>query len=243
MMKKLVTICWFAALIVAALPGVGTGAQEPPDRSVRPTIRVTADATIPVKPDQAILLVGVVTQAATAQAAAANNATQLDVVLTELKKQFGGTTDVKTASYSLSPNYRYPREGGQPTLAGYTATNIVEVKTGDLKQLGKIIDVASQSGANNIQSLRFTLKDEQPVRTRALAEASVRARAKAEVLASALGLKVVRILRVEEGGGFEPRPYVQGMAEARLAGTATTPVETGTIEMRATVVLTIEVAQ
>src|SRR5262249_51559929 len=216
--------------LMAVLFGLAdrAAAQEPGERFAKPTVRVTGEATISVKPDQAVLLVGVTTQAATAQAAAADNATRLDAVLAELRKAFAQSSEIKTASYSLTPNYRYPREGGQPTIAGYTATNVVEIKTGDLKQLGKIIDVASQSGANNIQSLRFVLKDEQAARGRALSEAALKARTKADVLASALGLRVIRILRVEEAGGVEPRPLVGvQFAEARVVAAGRHPAGDG----------------
>ena len=218
-------------------------AQASPDKPIRPTIRVSGEATVTAKPDQAEIAIGVVTQAATGQAAATQNAQKQDAVLSELRKTLGAAADIKTISYSLSPNYRYPKEGGQPTISGYTASNVVQIKTSDLAQVGKVIDLATQSGANTIQSLRFTLKDEQAVRSQALREAAIKARAKAEALASALGLKIVRVLNVDEGG--QPiRPVYEAAESMRAAGVAAqTPVEPGTIDVRATVTLTFEIAQ
>ena len=227
------------ALIVCAGEAV---AQDSADKIVRPSIRVTGDSTVTVKPDQAEISIGVVTQASAAQAAAAQNAQKQDVVITELRKLLGAGADIKTISYSLSPNYRYPKEGGQPTITGYTATNIVQVKTPDLTQVGKVIDLATGSGANTIQSLRFTLKDELSARTRALQEASTKARAKSQAIASSLGLKIVRVLHVEEGGQVIGLP-VNGRAFAEKANVAQTPVEAGTIDVRATVTLTVEISQ
>jgi uncharacterized protein YggE len=227
------------ALIVCAGEAV---AQDSADKIVRPSIRVTGDSTVTVKPDQAEISIGVVTQASAAQAAAAQNAQKQDVVITELRKLLGAGADIKTISYSLSPNYRYPKEGGQPTITGYTATNIVQVKTPDLTQVGKVIDLATGSGANTIQSLRFTLKDELSARTRALQEASTKARAKSQAIASSLGLKIVRVLHVEEGGQVIGLP-VNGRAFAEMASVAQTPVEAGTIDVRATVTLTVEISQ
>lgn len=227
------------ALIVCAGEAV---AQDSADKIVRPSIRVTGDSTVTVKPDQAEISIGVVTQASAAQAAAAQNAQKQDVVITELRKLLGAGADIKTISYSLSPNYRYPKEGGQPTITGYTATNIVQVKTPDLTQVGKVIDLATGSGANTIQSLRFTLKDELSARTRALQEASTKARAKSQAIASSLGLKIVRVLHVEEGGQVIGLP-VNGRALAEMASVAQTPVEAGTIDVRATVTLTVEISQ
>jgi uncharacterized protein YggE len=106
--------------------------------------------------------------------------------------------------------------------------------------VGKIIDTATQSSANRIQSLQFSLKDEQVVYIQALREAVTKARAKAEAIASALGLKTVRVLSVEEGGPLERPRYAEGM-QARAAAPVQTPVEPGTIEVRARVTLTVEI--
>ena len=234
--RLLLILCILSVLGGAAL------AQESVDRTIHPSIRVTDEATVTVKPDQAEINIGVVTQAPTAQAAAAQNAQKQDAVISELRKMLGASADIKTISYSLNPNYRYPKDGGQPTIAGYNASNIVQVKTTNLAQVGNVIDLATGSGANNIQALRFTLKDETVARTQALREASTRARAKAEAIASALGLKIQRIIRVEEGG-TTVRPLMEMNAMVARAGTAQTPVESGSIDVRATITLTVEVAQ
>ena len=217
-------------------------AQDAADKMVHPSIRVSGESTVTVKPDQAEISIGVVTQATAAQTAAAQNAQKQDSVIAELKKLLGAGADIKTISYSLSPNYRYPKEGGQPTISGYTASNVVHVKTSDLMQVGKVIDLATGSGANTIQSLRFTLKDESGARAQALREASTKARSKAEAIASSLGLKIQRVLRVEEGGVM-PRPMMDYGAEVQQmrAQVAATPIEAGSIDVRATVTLTVEV--
>jgi uncharacterized protein YggE len=218
-------------------------AQEPIDRPLRASIRVTDEATVTVRPDQAEINIGVVTQAATAQAAANQNAQKQDSVISDLRKMLGPSADIKTISYSLSPNYRYPKDGGQPTIAGYNASNTVQVKTNSLSQVGNVIDLATASGANTIQALRFMLKDETAARTQALQEASIKARAKAQAIASALGVKIQRILHVEEGGSTI-RPLME--MNAALAGArvqqAPTPIESGSIDVRATITLTVEVA-
>jgi uncharacterized protein YggE len=231
-------------LILAALAMFNgrSMAQDMQDRNPRPSIRVTGEATITAKPDQAQIDIGVVTQAQTAQEAATQNAQKVDAVIAALRKAMGAGANIKTAGYSLSPNYRYPERGGQPTITGYTASNSVQVKTNDLTQVGRIIDVATQSGANNIQSLRFEIKDEQAARAQALREAALKARAKADTLASALGLRIQRVLFVEESGQVAPVPiYAKAAMEASVA--QSTPIEAGTIDVRASVTLTVEIAQ
>jgi len=236
-----------ASLLAAilALCAGGISAQDSAEKMSRPSIRVTGVATMSAKPDQAQIEIGVVAQAQTAQAAATRNAQQLEAVIAELRKALGPDAGIKTISYALNPLYRYPKEGGQPAITGYTATNIVQVKINNLDDVGKAIDLATQSGANTIQSLQFKLKDEQAAQAQALREAAMKARAKAEALASALGLKLGRVLLVEEGTATIVRPMRGEVADQkgfRSGYVAPTPVESGTIDIHATVTLTVEVA-
>jgi uncharacterized protein len=231
---------WMMALL--AMFTSPAGSQPTTQHPLPPSIRTMGEATLTVKPDQARIDIAIVTQAETAQPAAAENAQKLEVVLAELRKLLGAAADIKTMSYALTPVYRSPKQGGSATIIGYTATNTVQVQTNDLSQLGKIIDAATQSSANRIESLRFMLKDEQATYTQALSEATMRARTKAEAMASALGLRIVRVLSAEEGGS-PPRPVLARTMEARAAApVAETPVEPGSLEIRATVGLTVEIA-
>jgi uncharacterized protein YggE len=235
--RKITLFLTVAAITLLSADAV---AQERLEKQV-PSISVTGEAKVTVKPDQALIDIGVLTQAETAQAAAALNAKQLDAVLAELRKLLGQSANIKTISYSLSRYYRYPKEGGKPEISGYTATNIVQVTTSDLTEVGKVIDAATQSGANQIQHLQFTLKDEQAIQLRALREATAEAQAKAEVLAQSLGAKILRVISAGESGS-----RVQPNRDFVLSGhagsaQAPTPVEPGTIEVRATVRLTVEI--
>ncbi len=219
-------------------------AQKPPEKIPQPSIRVTGEATLAVQPDQAQIDIGVVTQAPTAQTAATENAQRLDAVLADLRSGLASSTEIKTTGYSVNPNYRYPKEGGSPTITGYTATNIIQVKINDLSLVGKAIDTATRSGANKIQRLEFTLKDERAAQIQALREAATKAKEKAEAIAAALKVRIVRILFVEEGGiAVTPRVFQQAAAMRAGAPAAPTPVEPGNIEVRATVTLTAEIAQ
>src|SRR5581483_10954738 len=122
-----VTRAWIA--LAALLAGVAS-AEEARDHPAPPAIRVVGEGRVTVKPDQAQLDVGVTTQAESAQAAGTQNARKVDAVLAAVKKTAGAGADIKTVGYSLSANYRYPKEGGQPAVTGYTASNVVQIRTG-----------------------------------------------------------------------------------------------------------------
>ena len=221
------------------LSASGALAQQPAEKEPRPVIQVTGEATVTAKPDEARIEIGVVTQARTAQAAANQNRQQLDSVLGELHQALGAAADIQTTSYSLQPNYREFKPGGEPAIIGYTATNIVQVKTKKLDEVGKVIDVATQSGANAVRRLEFTLQDEQAIRSQALRKAAIQAKAEADTLADALGLRTVRILSVSESG-----PIVRPVVARAMAAQAVvpTPIEPGTIDVHASVSLTVEIS-
>jgi uncharacterized protein YggE len=228
---------WTAALM---LPATFAAAQPPLDRTAHPYIRTTAEATVSAKPDRARLTIGVVTQAANAQTAAARNATETESMLAALRRSLGAAAEIRTSGYSLTPNFTNPRNGGPPVLSGYTASNTVEITTDDLANVGKVIDEGAAAGANNVRGLDFLLKDDAPVHAQALREAARKARASADSMAAALGLKVLRVLSAEEGEPQVVRP-MRMMAMAAGANT-TTPIESGNIQIQATVTLTVEVA-
>ncbi len=156
-----------------------------------------------------------------------------------LRHALGSAAEIHTSGYSLTPNFTYPKNGGQSVLSGYAASNTVEITTDDLANVGKVIDAATQAGANNVRGLDFLLKDEAPARAQALREAAQKAHASAEAMAVALGLKVVRVLSAEEGEPQAIRPAMRAMAANAAPAT---PIESGNIQVQATVTLTVEVA-
>jgi len=204
-------------VLACALPATVL-AQQPPVSS----IRVTGDARVTAKPDRVQIDIGVTTRAAQSQDAALQNARQVDAMLTAVRKAAGPTAVLKTVSYSLNPNYQYHPNGGEPTIEGYTALNVVQVTLDELGKIGAVIDAATQAGANHVQGIQFTLRDQDAVRAEALREAALRARAEADVLAAALGLKGA-LRRGEQparraGACLRRRTTRHGRGRARDAG-------------------------
>jgi uncharacterized protein YggE len=204
-------------------------AQAPP-----PFVRASGNATVPVKPDKAQIQFAVVTTAATATDAASQNANQVTAVLAALGNVLGPNPNIQTLSYSLNPNYNYP-QNGQPILTGYTASNTVQVILTDLSLIGKVIDTGIQAGANRVQGLQFGLQDDQPSRAQALKLATAQAKANADAMASGLGHHTGRAIAIQEGATSTPTPVLLGAATP----SATTPVETGVVNVQASVTLDV----
>ena len=205
-------------------------------------VRASGEATVTAKPDRAQVSIGVQTQAATAQKASAQNAAQTSHVLDLVKRTLGNGGEVKTAGYSVSPQYQYPKDGSPAKVVEYQASNTVEVTIDDLSLTSKVIDAATQSGANRIEGISFTLKDDSAVRSRALAQAAVKARASAEAIAKALNLRVVGVLRADAGGEAPPvRPMMMRAFSSTREAAPSTPVEAGNLDVHATVTVTLAV--
>ena len=204
-------------------------------------VMVAGDSVVQAQPDTAIVTVSVVTQNRQALAAQQDNATRTDAVVRALKAAAGSGAEVKTSGYSVQPQRIY-KEGQPPTISGYEARNSVTVTLSDLTKVGSVIDAAAQAGANDVAGISFTLRQDRQARDRALSEATREAVSKAQVIASALGGRVVRIVEVQEEG-FQQRPPVpvyqteSFMAKANVA----TPIEVGTLDISSRVQVIAEV--
>jgi uncharacterized protein len=240
-MKALLAVALTAASSWAI---AGPPPGHPPGWPPRPaTIQVTGQAKVSETPDRVYIDIGVTTQARKSEAAASQNAVRLSAVVAAVKRAAGTGAQLTTTEYSISPDYTYPPHGAA-TIRGYTASNVLQVRLDDLRKIGAVLDAATQVGANDVQDIRFALRDEQIPRTQALREAAENARQDAQALAVALDLRVVRVLSVDEHGPEvvpPPRIFMQARAFAQ-AQVPSTPIETGTIAVSANVTLTVEVA-
>ena len=204
-------------------------------------ITVNGNATVQAQPDTAILTISVVTQGRRAIDAQQENAAKTDTLVQALKAASGAGGEIKTSGYSVQPMRVY-RENQPPTITGYEARNTVTVTLSDLKKVGPVIDAATQAGANDISGISFTLRQDRPARDRALTEATREAMSKAEVVASALGRKVTRIVEVQEEGFVRPpQPVYQAEAFMVKRDSVATPIEVGSLDITSRVLLVVEV--
>ncbi len=205
-------------------------------------VMVSGDSIVQAQPDTAILTISVVTQGKQAIAAQQENASKSDAVVRVLKTAAGPGAEVKTSGYSLQLQRVY-RENQPPSITGYEARNTVTVTTNDLTKVGTLIDAAGQAGANDVSGISFTLKQDRPARDQALKEATREAVSKAQVIAGALGGRVVRIVEVQEEGFERPRPVYESTMNAGLmkAQSAQTPIEVGSLDVSSRVQLVAEI--
>lgn len=208
----------------------------------RTRVTVSGEAIVQAQPDTAVITIAVVTQNASASEAQAENASRSEAVLRAVRAAAGAGAEVKTSGYSLQPQMDY-QPNMPPKITSYVARNAVLVTTGELARVGAVIDAATRAGANNVEGLAFTLRQDRPARSQALREATRDAMAKAGDIAAALGGRVVRIVEVSESGTYRPPMPVEytRMTAQDAAAPPSTPILTGSLDVRAHVQIVAEI--
>ena len=226
-----------AAAMFAALPA---GAQQ--TLQIAPavtTLSVSAEARSLRAPDVVDLSGGVVTTAATAAQAMAENATRMSAVVAAVRKAGVAERDIQTAGLNLQPQYKYA-DNQPPLLTGYQASNTVSLRLRKLDQAGRLIDTLVGVGANTISGPNFRVDAAEAALDEARTQAIGIARSRADLYARAAGLKIKRILTISESGGEPPRPMPMMMARSMKMAAADTPVEPGEVALSITVNVTFE---
>ena len=195
--------------------------------SVIPQISVTGRGEVKVSPDRATIQVSVQTRATTDAAAAAENATKTQSVLTALRSLGLGNDQLSTVNYNVYPEQRFD-QGKEPAIIGYNVTNTVLVDVRKLNQVGPVIDAALSHGANMITSLQFYASNTEAARRTAIGAAIEEARADADAAARAAGGSLGGLLEINVGS-YSPPPPRPVMMMARAAGVAQadTPINPG----------------
>lgn len=237
MMKKVI----FAALMLcaAAVPSPAEAQQSTITQTIAGTrLDVTATGEVTRVPDVAVISAGVVSRSATASAALQDTADRMDRVIAALKRAGVADRDIQTSNVSLNPEYRY--ENNQPPqLVGYTASNTVTVRFRDIRNSGKILDALVAQGANQINGPTLTIDRPEAALDEARAKAIATGRARAELYARSLGLRVVRVVSVNENGGYSVPPPVPMYARAEMAQ-AKTSIEPGEQKLEVNLAMTFE---
>lgn len=212
-------------LAAGAVPAV-VGAQQ--IDAAANTIRVLGAAEIEVAPDVADIALAVETFAETARAAGEENARTMERVIRALVAAGVARDDIETRNYSVYPEYvMRDNEREEPRIRGYRATNQVVVETTRLDAVGGLIDTALQAGANRVDGVEFGLRDEATARAAALRQAVENARAAAETMAAALGVRLGAIVHASTEAVPTrpvPMPVMMRQAASDMAGAAPTPI-------------------
>lgn len=217
------------ALVVTAAV-VSVSASGGATAAVTATLTASGSGAVSYTPDGASLTFSTSTVKPTAAGAITANAVAMSSVIDAIKQ--AGATDVSTQGLSLS--IRYNRDG--TAIVGFQAGNSVEGKV-PVAQVGSLIDTAVAAGATNISGPSFSSSaDKESLYRTALRQAVTQARERAQVLADAAGVHLVRIVSIDPGSN-----YTTAVPTA-VSSQPSTPVLPPTQQVTASVTLVFAVA-
>jgi uncharacterized protein YggE len=231
-----------AALMLgaAALPSTAAAQQSTITQTIAGTrLDINATGEVTRVPDVAVISAGVVSRASTAVAALQDTADRMDRVLAALKRAGIEARDIQTSNVNLNPEYRYP-ENQSPQLVGYTASNSVTVRFRDIRSSGKILDALVAQGANQINGPSLTVDKPEAALDEARAKAIASGRARADLYARSLGLRVVRVVSINESGGYYAPPPAPPMPMMERAQFASSKIEPGEQKLQVNLTMTFE---
>ncbi len=199
-------------------------------------ITVEGTGIVTVAPDEAMLSLGVQTQAATASAAQSDASAAMTKIIAAVKAAGVADADLATQWISLQPQIDYGVTGKSPSkVTGYQASQSLAVTVRHLDQTGAIIDAAVGAGANQEGDVSFSLADPSAATTRARTAAMADAKARAQTLAQAAGVTLGAPLSISEVSAPSPVPFAAAVGQRALVST---PVEAGTTQVEVDVQVT-----
>jgi uncharacterized protein YggE len=215
------------------------------------TISVSGSSTISSNPDTLIIVLGVESEAKTANDSLSQNSDSLNSVISALNNSGISEDDIQTSNFSIYPLYDSIKDSDgnwQQILNGYRVSNILLIQTDKINSAGDIIDAAVSSGANRVDNISFQLSDDklQKISDDLIANAIIDATQKAEKALVPLNQKIVGVKSVVIHDNAIPyydspmRASFDGFAESSMKSA---PIMSGDEEITTNVSVVFYIAQ
>jgi hypothetical protein len=204
---------------------VMAAAQQAP---VLNSVTAGADGKYEVAPDTAVIQFNIAAQENTSQAAYDRASRAAEQVRELMRKNNIDPTSAQIGSYSIAPVFDY--KSPKRKLIGYTVNTGVTLKLKDFSKIGPIVQQLTDLDLTDSQSISYTLDNMEAAKAKAVADAYHKARATAEIIASASNRPLGDLLQASVDS-FEPgpRPLMKVMTSAGVAA-APAPTEQFTPE-------------
>jgi uncharacterized protein len=199
------------------------------------TLSLIGTATTTVKPDKVTVSLGVETTNKTANMALVGNSKIMNKVIDALKVAGVKDNETSTSSFSISPTYNYSEPSVASRITGFTVSNTIQIQSTEINNTSKWIDTAIDAGANIVNRIDFALSDKklEEAKNTLIKQAMQDSRAKADIVASTVGMKVVGIRSISLNElPVQPPPTPIQLAKQSLAAEARpTPIVSGQEEV------------
>ena len=211
------------------------------------TISVTGSATSSSSPDTLVVILGVESEAKTANESLSKNSNSLNSVISSLTNSGISKDSIQTSNFTIYPLYEWSDVKDEQILIGYRVSNILSIQTDKIDSAGDIIDSAVSSGANRVDNVSFQLSDDrlQKISDDLIADAINDAKQKAEKALVPLKQKIVGVKSVVLHDNMTP--YYESPMRASFDGFAesmkSAPILSGDEEIRTNVSVVFYISQ
>jgi uncharacterized protein YggE len=204
---RILRLLFVAATAIAAIAATAQQPAQPQlkiDSSNR-TLTVTAEDSVSVEPEVAVLHVGFETAPGDAKSVYAQGTQTSNAIINALKQAGVPESDIRSESQYLDADYTTKQHR-------YRLTQRWTVRTTP-QHAAEILDTAINAGATSSGEIEWTVKDEKALEAQALDRAADRARANAAVLAKGMGVRLGTLIYVSNqiSGAVIPQPMVIAM--------------------------------
>lgn len=210
-------------------------AQQAPLR----TVSVSGEGLYRVEPDMAVVRFGVVSRSDDPEEARRENASRAAQAMDAVRALGIEERKLRMESLHLQPWREYNNETRRWEEKGFEAVREVVVTVHDLNLLPELVARVVQQGANRLNQVSYELENRNVARNEALVRAVEDARAKAELMASTLGVSLGQVRTISEQQFDFPRPMYRAEMQIAASMDAAAPepnaFAAGEIEVRTTV--------
>lgn len=228
-----VSVIFVGAKIVTEIKGyrfIGGGV------SATNTISVSGEGEVFAVPDIATISISIREESKKVSDAQNKVSAKIKTTLAAVRKLGVPDKDIKTQNYNSYPKYEWqngtvscmgmncpPPYPGKQVLAGYEVSQSVTITVRNLDLVNGIIDALGQASVTDMNGPNFAIDKQDELKAQARKEAIDKARAKAEVLASDLGVTLVRVVSFSEGQNYPIYARTMMAESMGVAKNASTP--------------------
>lgn len=141
---------------------------------------------------------------------------------------------ITSSQLAIRPQYNYQTKA----FLGYQVSRDVEVVLNDLSRYSDLVNGAISSGITTIRNITLDTAKREKLEDKALTSATGAAKKKAEILAKSAGVRLGKVVAINEGGApVVQRVFAAGIRTSRENGA----FEPGQITVTATVTVTYSI--
>jgi uncharacterized protein YggE len=236
-----------AAALLSACAGTPGSSGEPctvncygAEAAERRTLSVTGEGKVQVTPDIAVAYLYVISRDPDLSAAWDDNNAKAAAVIAALQGNGVEAGDIRS-NFNVTQQEKYDTYGQATGEITYIVSHSLTVTIRNLERIGDLLGAAQAAGINSVNGVTFTVEDPAAALSQARALAVADARARAEELAEGLGVKVGRVITINEYGGSVPYPMDKEYAMGVGGGGSSVPISVGSWEISMTVGVVFEI--